>query len=116
MTAMDERPQDGLALVNEIEGHLLLAAARDEARAAATRLSERLYWLTNSQRDDLERQFETAYLGVARTSWLRTVERGEELRREYEATYRVLRQRLVAGFLFCCAVLAGTGMVVLALT
>ncbi|MFJ3230903.1 hypothetical protein [Streptomyces sp. NPDC086787] len=113
---MDERPQDVRALVSEIEGHLLLAAAREEGRTAAARLTGRLYWLTDTQREDLEGQFVSEYLALARTSWRRTAERGEELRREYETAYRVLRQRLLAGFLFCCALLVGTGLLVLSAT
>ncbi|MFF5013353.1 hypothetical protein [Streptomyces sp. NPDC001165] len=113
---MDDPPQDARTLVNEIEGHLLAAAAREEGRTAAARLSARLCWLTDSQREDLEGAFETEYLALARISWRRTADRGEELRREYETAYHVLRQRLLACFLFGCAVLAGTGLLVLSLT
>lgn len=101
------------ALVQEIEGHLLLAAAREEGRTAAARAAARLGWLTDTQRDDLERYFETEYLALARTSWRRTAERAEELRHTYEDRYRALRQRLVAWCVLGCALLAA-GLLVLA--
>ncbi|MFF7754633.1 hypothetical protein ACFZCP_36580 [Streptomyces sp. NPDC007971] len=103
-------------LVQEIEGHLLLAAAREEGRTAAARVASRLGWLTDSQRDDLERHFETEYLTLARTSWRHTAERAEELRHTYESRYRALRQRLVACCVLGAAVLAATGLLVLAAT
>ncbi|MEU1408866.1 hypothetical protein ABZ471_42510 [Streptomyces sp. NPDC005728] len=101
------------ALVQEIEGHLLLAAAREEGRTAAARAVSRLGWLTDTQRDDLERHFETEYLALARTSWRRTAERAEELRHSYEARYRALRQRLVAWSVLGCALLTATSLLVL---
>ena len=109
MSAGDER-----TLVQEIEGHLLLAAAREEGRTAAARAASRLGWLTETQRDDLERQFEAEYLALARTSWRRTAERAEELRDAYENRYRALRQRLVAWCVLGGALLAATGLLVLA--
>ncbi|MEU0052286.1 hypothetical protein [Streptomyces sp. NPDC006309] len=111
MTAHDER-----ALVRQIEGHLLLAAAREEGRTAAVRLGSRLGWLTDTQRDDVERQFEAEYLALARLSWHRTAERAEELRRAYEARYRALRARLLACCVLGCAVLAATVLLTLAAT
>ncbi|MFF7981434.1 hypothetical protein ACFZDK_20265 [Streptomyces sp. NPDC007901] len=110
MTAQEEER----ALVAEIEGHLLLASAQEECRAAAARTADRLGWLTDPQREDLERQLETEYLGLARTSWHRTAERGEELRGEYEARYRTLRQQLMAGFVLLCALLTATTLLTLA--
>ncbi|MGW3354608.1 hypothetical protein ACWDFL_04190 [Streptomyces bungoensis] len=108
MSADDER-----ALVQGIEGHLLLAAAREEGRTAAARLAARLGWLTDTQRDDLERQFETEYLALARTSWRRTAERAEELRLAYESRYRALRLRLAAWGVLGCALVAATGLLAL---
>ncbi|MGW2748910.1 hypothetical protein [Streptomyces sp. NPDC001450] len=102
------------ALVQEIEGHLLLAAAREEGRAGAARAASRLGWLTDTQRDDLVRHFETEYLALARASWRRTAERAEELRHMYEARYRALRQRVVAWCVLGCALLAATSLLVLA--
>jgi hypothetical protein len=109
MSTGDER-----ALVQEIEGHLLLAAAREEGRTAAARVASRLGWLTDAQRDDLERHFETEYLALARTSWRRTADRAEELRQTYETRYRALRQRLVAWCVLGCALLAATALLLLA--
>ncbi|MCE0447099.1 hypothetical protein LT493_29875 [Streptomyces tricolor] len=106
MTAHDERD-----LVRQIEGHLLLAAAREEGRTAAVRLSSRLGRLTDSQREDVEREFQAEYLALARLSWRRTAERAEELRAAYEARYRELRGRLLACCLLGCALLAAVVLV-----
>ncbi|MGW7522231.1 hypothetical protein [Streptomyces sp. NPDC054783] len=105
MTAREER-----ALVREIEGHLLLAAARQEGRTAAERTASRLGWLTDAQREELEREFEAEYLTLSRRSWQRTADRAEELRQTYEGRYRVLRQRLLACALLGGAVLAAAGL------
>ncbi|WP_369393971.1 hypothetical protein AB5J72_45235 [Streptomyces sp. CG1] len=105
MTAQEER-----ALVREIEGHLLLAAAREEGRTAAARTASRLGWLTDTQREVLGREFEAEYVALSRQSWQRTAQRTEELRQMYEARYRVLRQRLLAWLLLGCAVLAAAGL------
>ncbi|MFE3163205.1 hypothetical protein [Streptomyces sp. NPDC059224] len=91
------------ALVAQIEGHLLLAATREEGRAAAARLTDRLGWLTDTQREDLESQVAVEYLALSRASWRRTAERSVELRREYEQRYRILRRRLLACSLLACA-------------
>ncbi|MFF7236069.1 hypothetical protein [Streptomyces collinus] len=109
MTTGDER-----TLVQEVEGHLLLAAAREQGRTAAARVADRLGWLTDTQRDDLERHFESEYLAMARTSWRRTADRAEELRHAYESRYRTLRQRLVAWGVLGAALLAATGLLALA--
>ncbi|MFG2357060.1 hypothetical protein [Streptomyces sp. NPDC048521] len=114
MTSGEDEDQGARALVREIEGHLLLAAAREEGRTAAARVAARLHWLTDTQREELERQLEVEYLALARTSWRRTAERAAELRQTYEVRYRALRQRLVAWSVLGCALLAATGLLVLA--
>jgi len=93
--------------VNDIEGHLLLAATRQEGRTAAERFTAPLHWLTDTQRAELERRFETEYLALARTSWQRTAVRAGSLRDEYEARYRTLRRRLLAGLLLTCVTVVG---------
>ncbi|MGY5057290.1 hypothetical protein ACWDFR_24980 [Streptomyces sp. 900105755] len=98
------------ALVAQVEGHLLLAATREEGRRAAAQLGDRFDWLTDSQRRDLEQHFETEYVTLARTAWQRTALRAETLRQEYEHRYRALRLRLVAGFVLACALLASTAL------
>ncbi|MFF4394158.1 hypothetical protein [Streptomyces sp. NPDC001480] len=115
MTTMDDDSSDARALVHEIEGHLLLASAREEGRTAADRVTARLGWLTAAQRQDLTDQLETEYLALAGTSWRRTAQRGEELRRTYETAYRRLRQRLSAWFVLGCALLAAADLVMLSL-
>ncbi|MFH0519498.1 hypothetical protein ACHBTE_20285 [Streptomyces sp. M41] len=106
---------DTRTLINDIEGHLLLAAARDEGRAAADRVTAPLDWLTSGQREELQRRFEAEYLALARASWQRTAVRAGTLRQEYEETYRALRRRVLAGCLLAWAVLAAVGTVVLGL-
>jgi hypothetical protein len=112
---MDEHPVDTGAFLNDIEGHLLIAAAHAESRTAAARFTARLDWLTDAQRDEVERQFEAEYLTLTRLSWQRTAERGRQLRDEYKEMYRRLRQRTVAYCLLTCALLAATGLVTVAL-
>ncbi|MFJ9630601.1 hypothetical protein ACIRU8_23125 [Streptomyces sp. NPDC101175] len=111
---MDEHSVDAGAFLNEIEGHLLIAAARTEGRTAAARFAARLDWVTDGQREDVEREFEAEYLALVRVSWERTAERSRRLRDEYEGRYRRLRQRALACCLLGCALLAATGLVAVA--
>ncbi|MFG2793230.1 hypothetical protein [Streptomyces sp. NPDC048419] len=107
--------EDAQVLLDEIEGHLLIAAAREEGRTAATRFSAPFDWLTEAQREEVERRFETEYLALARGSWQHTAERARELRGEYEEVYRGLRRRLLAGWLLACAAIVAAGVVLLPL-
>ncbi|MFH9007960.1 hypothetical protein ACH4E5_32555 [Streptomyces afghaniensis] len=115
MTAMEGLPADVdlRAFHNEVEGHLLAAAAHEEARAAAARFAARLDRLPEAQREEVERLFVAEHLALARASWQRTARRGQELRVEYEAVYRGLRARLLAGLLLGCALLVAVNLVVL---
>ncbi|MER6423023.1 hypothetical protein [Streptomyces sp. NPDC001137] len=106
---------DAQVLLNEIEGHLLIAAAREEGRTAAARFSAPLGWLTQAQREEVERRFEAEYLAVARTSWQHTAVRAQELREEYEDAYRDLRRRLLAGWLLACTAVAAVVVLLLPL-
>ncbi|MER6535870.1 hypothetical protein ACWDE0_06255 [Streptomyces sp. 900105755] len=109
MTAREEER----ALVAQVEGHLLLAATRQEGRRAAARLVARVDWLTDTQRADVERHFEAEYTELARRSWQHTAHRAEQLRHEYEARYRSLRQRLLGYFLPACALLTAAVLLTL---
>jgi hypothetical protein len=115
MTAMEGLPADVdlRAFHNDVEGHLLLAAAHEEARAAAARFAARLDRLPEAEREEAERLFAAEYLALARASWQRTARRGQELRGEYEAVYRRLRARLLAVLLLGCALLVAADLVVL---
>ncbi|GAA2493184.1 hypothetical protein [Streptomyces longisporus] len=106
---------DAQVLFDEIEGHLLIAAAREEGRTAAARFSAPFDWLTQAQRAEVERRFEAEYLAVARTSWQHTAERAHALREEYEGAYRDLRRRLLAGWLLACAAVVAVGVLLLPL-
>ncbi|TLS40693.1 hypothetical protein FE633_40005 [Streptomyces montanus] len=97
---MDERPLDANALINEIEGHLLVEATRGEGRAQAGRFARQFEWLSESQREEIEERYAKEYFALTRLSWRRTARRGEELRAEYQERYRKLRRRLVGRFLF----------------
>ncbi|MET9764897.1 hypothetical protein ABZ016_38485 [Streptomyces sp. NPDC006372] len=110
---MEGLPVDMRAFHNEVEGHLLAAAAHEEARASAERFAARLDWLTEAQRHEVERRFAAEHLELARASWQRTARRGEELRDEYEAVYRGLRTRLLAGLLLGFALVTAVSFVVL---
>ncbi|MFG2317040.1 hypothetical protein [Streptomyces tendae] len=113
MTGGDSLPPIARALVGEIEGHLLVAAARAEGRTAAARFTAPFDWLGDARRREVEERFEAEYLALARTSWQRTAERAGRLRGEYEERYRALRRRLLAGFLLgACAVLGCAGVLV----
>ncbi|MEH0416529.1 hypothetical protein [Streptomyces sp. B21-083] len=97
MTTRDDgRQVDVTTLVNEIHGHLLIAATRQEGHEAAVHFTARLDWLTSHQRAELERQFAAEHLALTRASWQRTAARSAELRTEYEAKYRRLKGRLTA--------------------
>ncbi|MEU9356381.1 hypothetical protein AB0D65_36675 [Streptomyces griseoloalbus] len=113
MTGGDGFSVDVEALVGEIEGHLLVDAARDAARTAAADFTAGLDWLTEAQREEVAGRFAERYLGLSRVSWQRTVRRGEELRAQYETRYRHLRQRLLGCFLLGCALTVGSALVAL---
>ncbi|MFC8878102.1 MULTISPECIES: hypothetical protein [Streptomyces] len=115
MTGGERRPTAVRGLIHEIEGHLLVAAAREEGRTAAARFTAPFDWLSGDRRREVEERFEAEYLALARNSWQRTAERAGQLRADYEARYRALRRRLLAGCLLgACAVLGCVGVLVLA--
>ncbi|GGN63381.1 hypothetical protein GCM10011579_031660 [Streptomyces albiflavescens] len=111
MTAMDDRPLNADALISELEGHLLVEAARAEGRAEAVRFTRSLAWLTDTQREEVEAGYQEHYLALTRRSWERTAQRGRELRAEYEERYRSLRRRLCAACLFGAALVLTTVVV-----
>ncbi|MFJ1602267.1 hypothetical protein ACIOHS_02650 [Streptomyces sp. NPDC088253] len=103
MTTMDDRPPSPRALIDELEGHLLIEATKAEGRTESARFTHSLAWLTDTQREEVEEHFAATYLTLTRRSWQRTARRGRELRAEYEARYRALRRRLCAVFLLGAA-------------
>ncbi|WP_307519029.1 hypothetical protein [Streptomyces umbrinus] len=112
---MDERPVDAGVLINELEGHLLIEATLGEGRAEAGRFSRQFGWLTDSQRVEVEERFAEVYVALAGVSWQRTVQRGAELRGEYEEAYRVLRRRVLSVWLFGMALISGAGVLIVSL-
>ncbi|MEU1874516.1 hypothetical protein RKD37_000901 [Streptomyces ambofaciens] len=111
MTGGKDSPPAARVLINEIEGHLLVAATRAQGRTASARFTAPFDWLDDDRRREVEERFEAEYLALARSSWQRTAERAGRLRGEYEERYRALRRRLLAGFLLgACAVLGCAGV------
>ncbi|MCI3931931.1 hypothetical protein [Streptomyces sp. AN091965] len=99
---MDDRPvapAEAALLIHEIEGHLLLESARTESRAAAARFTARLDWLTQAQREEVERAYADDHMALTRRTWRHTAHRCRQLRTEYETRYRSLRRRLLASCL-----------------
>ncbi|MFD8232535.1 hypothetical protein ACFV20_11690 [Streptomyces sp. NPDC059696] len=112
MTAMEGLPVDLRAFHNDVEGHLLAAAAHEEAHRAAARFASGLDRLSAEQRGEVERRFAAEHLALTRASWQRTARRGRELREEYEALYRRLRARLIAMALLAVTLVVSAGLVV----
>ncbi|WP_432187485.1 hypothetical protein [Streptomyces sp. Tue6028] len=108
-------PLDASPLIRELEGHLLVEAARAEGRAEAERFARSLPWLSDTQRREVQERYATEHLVLARRSWQHVARRGGELRAEYEDRYRRLRRRWCAGVLTCAA-LAVVSPAVLLLT
>ncbi|MBO1333711.1 hypothetical protein [Streptomyces sp. VRA16 Mangrove soil] len=100
-------------MIREIEGFLMVEAARAEGRVAARRFTERVPWLTETQAEDVQRAYVEVHLGLRRELWREAVERAGSLRGEYEERYRAMRARVIAGA-WCVGVgVAGvTGIVV----
>ncbi|WKX69069.1 hypothetical protein [Streptomyces sp. XD-27] len=101
--------------IKDIEGFLLWEAEKHTAHARARAFCSRMPWLTDSQRQEVERLYAQDHLGVSRGFLERVVERSGELRAEYEHRYRTLRSRLLAAALLGAAVLAGVVAVAVAL-
>ncbi|MEU5213873.1 hypothetical protein [Streptomyces sp. NPDC020742] len=104
-TSMDEA-------INEIEGYLLWEAEKDRARARADAFCAGLPWLTDSQRREVESRYCDDQRTASRAYLERIAVRSATLRTEYEGVYRVLRRRLIAGFL--SGTVAMTALVTLA--
>ncbi|WP_224058094.1 hypothetical protein [Streptomyces kanamyceticus] len=86
---------DARVLVNEVEGHLLVEAARADGRTAAERFTGRLPWLTDAQRAEVERCYAEEHLELTRHGWRHIARRTGQVRAEYEETYQLLRRRLL---------------------
>ncbi|MET9294210.1 hypothetical protein [Streptomyces sp. NPDC003077] len=85
--------------INEIEGYLLWEAEKEKVRARARDFSSGMPWLTDSQREEVERHYARDQLEVSRSYLRRIASRSGELRTEYEEVYRFLRRRLIAACL-----------------
>jgi hypothetical protein len=79
----------------EAEGFLLARSHWAEARREARDLCDSLPWLTTAQAEDLTRHYVTGRVALTRRMLVATVQRADELRREYEARYLELRRSLL---------------------
>ncbi|WP_066952701.1 hypothetical protein [Streptomyces lushanensis] len=91
-----EPGQDSARGLVRLEGHLLWNAEVADARARASRFSERLPWLTTPQREEVERAYVADRLALSRATLVHVSERAAELREEYAGCYERLRTRCVA--------------------
>ncbi|MEV1019845.1 hypothetical protein [Streptomyces sp. NPDC050264] len=99
-------------MIREIEGYLMVEAARAEGRAAAERFAGRLPWLTESQAEEAQRAYVEEYVVLRRRGWGWCVARAGELRGEYERRYGVLRRR-VCGVVCVVGALMWVGVAVI---
>ncbi|MEU2338415.1 cytochrome C oxidase subunit I [Streptomyces sp. NPDC006654] len=90
-------------LAHQAEGYLLWQARIAEAEQRAREFTERLDWLTTSQRDEVERHHAEDSLRRARQDLERVAARCRSLRGEYERRYRSLRVRCVGWTVAVCA-------------
>ncbi|MEU3844265.1 hypothetical protein AB0E88_30100 [Streptomyces sp. NPDC028635] len=87
--------QEGASLADEVEGYLLAEADREQARRAAEAFCAGLPWLTGAQAEEVARLYAEQHIELTRERLRLTLRRAAELRREYEARYDQLRQRLL---------------------
>ncbi|MFG2795039.1 cytochrome C oxidase subunit I [Streptomyces sp. NPDC048419] len=89
----DRKSKTPAALVNQVEGYLLLQARSAEAAQRARAFTEPLHWLTTSQREEIQRHYTLDCLTRTRADLQQLANRAQALRNEYEARYRRLRAR-----------------------
>nr|WP_202446789.1 hypothetical protein [Streptomyces sp. SID5468] len=98
--------------INDVEGYLLWQAEAASAAAGAEVFADRLPWLTSAQREEVVRVYTDDRLELSRAVLERIADRARSLQREYGERYRLLRIRLLGGYL---AAAAGAAAVLLAL-
>ncbi|MFJ6750590.1 MULTISPECIES: hypothetical protein [unclassified Streptomyces] len=81
--------------INEIEGYLLWEAERDRTRTRAAAFCDGLPWLTDAQRQEVERRYCLDQHATSRAYLERVAVRSTSLRAEYDGVYRALRRRLI---------------------
>ncbi len=98
MTSGDARrlPADTAARLGaEAEGYLMARTHWTEAGREAQNLCAALPWLTAAQTEELTRHYIAHRIAVSRRMLAATVQRADELRREYEERYEQLRRGLI---------------------
>ncbi|MFJ4894952.1 cytochrome C oxidase subunit I [Streptomyces sp. NPDC088788] len=99
---------DATDLSHAVEGYLLWNAQISEAEGRAREFTDRLDWLTTSQRAEIEEHYIADRLKRARGDLERVAGRCTSLRAEYEQRYQKLRVHCVA---WAAALYAGTGAI-----
>lgn len=99
----EQTPGAGGDLANQAEGYLLWQATIAEAEQRAREFTDRMDWLTTSQRHEVERHHIEDSLRRARQDLERVAARCRSLRGEYERRYRSLRLRCAGWTLAVCA-------------
>ncbi|MFJ3824661.1 hypothetical protein [Streptomyces nodosus] len=102
-TQGEGNPAEGIA---RLEGYLLWNAHITEAHEEAGRFADRLPWLTDSERRDVESAYATDRLAVARATDAHIVRRITEIRSEYIERYERLRARCIAWAVICAAAMS----------
>ncbi|MFD6295842.1 cytochrome C oxidase subunit I [Streptomyces sp. NPDC060235] len=97
-------------LSHAVEGYLLWNAQISEAEGRARDFTDRLDWLTTSQRAEIEQHYIADRLKRARGDLERVAGRCASLRAEYEQRYQKLRMRCVA---WSAALYAAAGAITL---
>jgi hypothetical protein len=98
-----------------LEGYLLCQAELRNALAEGEEFARRMPWLTTAQREDVARHYTEERIALSKEVLRAVTARCTELRAEYTARYRALRQRLVclsvASMVVSAALFAGAWLV-----
>ncbi len=81
--------------ISRLEGYLLGQAEIRRARAQGEDFARRLPWLTTAQQEEVARHYADDRLAATRQALAAVNARQAELREEYSARYRALRQQLL---------------------
>ncbi|MEV6654544.1 hypothetical protein [Streptomyces sp. NPDC051219] len=88
-------PEERAAGIARVEGFLMAQAEWDRARAQAQAFAARMPWLTTAQYEEVVRLYTEERIALSRHILRAAATRAGELRAEYAARYRTVRQRLL---------------------
>ncbi|MCX5384559.1 hypothetical protein [Streptomyces sp. NBC_00083] len=80
----------------ELEGYLMVQAARHQAREEAEAFAGQLPWLTTAERDDVIRHYIPRHLAREADASRQVADRKRELDADYRRRYTHLRRRVTA--------------------